>query len=56
VAKAPTPHVYVVSFTGGAIALQLRAWTDRYQDWSQIRSDLSVAVNDALLRDKIAIA
>jgi potassium efflux system protein len=56
VAKEPTPQVYVVSFTAGAIALQLRAWTDRYQDWSQIRSDLSVAVNDALLRDKIAIA
>ncbi|MBV9129945.1 MAG: hypothetical protein JO298_06125 [Verrucomicrobia bacterium] len=29
---------------------------DRYQDWAQVRSDLAVAVNDALLRNKIAIA
>jgi potassium efflux system protein len=56
VAKEPSPQVYVVSFTPGAISLQLRAWTDRYQDWAQLRSDLSVAANDALLRDKIAIA
>jgi potassium-dependent mechanosensitive channel len=56
VAKEPSPQVYVISFAPGAIALQLRAWTDRYQDWAQLRSDLSVAANDALLRDKIAIA
>jgi potassium-dependent mechanosensitive channel len=31
-AKEPSPQVYVVSFTAGAFALQLRAWTDRYQD------------------------
>lgn len=28
----------------------------QYQDWAQVRSDLAVAVNDALLRNKIAIA
>jgi potassium-dependent mechanosensitive channel len=55
-AKEPAPQVYVVSFTAGAIALQLRAWTDRYQDFAQVRSDLSVAVNEALAREKIAIA
>jgi potassium efflux system protein len=55
-AKEPLPQVYVVSFTAGAIALQLRAWTDRYQDFAQVRSDLSVAVNEALAREKIAIA
>jgi potassium-dependent mechanosensitive channel len=56
VAKEPSPQVYVVSFSAGAIALELRAWTDRYQDWAQLRSDLSVAINDALAHDKIAIA
>ena len=55
-AKDPPPQVYVVSFTAGAVAFQLRAWTDRYQDWAQVRSDLSVAVNDALASDSIAIA
>lgn len=40
----------------GAVTFQVRAWTDRYQVWAQLRSDLSVAVNDALAREKIAIA
>ena len=56
VAKEPSPQVYVVSFAAGAVAFQLRAWTDRYQDWGQLRSDLSMRVSDALVREKIAIA
>ena len=56
VAKEPSPQVYVVNFTAGAVTFQLRAWTDRYQGWAQLRSDLGVAVNDALAREKIAIA
>jgi potassium-dependent mechanosensitive channel len=55
VAKEPSPEVYVLSFTGGAVALQLRAWTDRYQDWAQLRSDLSKAVSTVLAREKIAL-
>jgi potassium efflux system protein len=56
VAKEPPPQVYVVNFTAGAVTFQLRVWTDRYQEWAQLRSDLSVAVKDALAREKIAIA
>jgi potassium-dependent mechanosensitive channel len=56
VAKEPSPQVYVVNFTAGAITFQLRVWTDQYHAWAQLRSDLSVAVNDALAREKIAIA
>jgi potassium efflux system protein len=56
VAKQPSPQVYVVSFSAGAITFQLRAWTDRNEDWAQLRSDLSVDVNNALAREKIAIA
>jgi potassium efflux system protein len=56
VSKEPLPQVYVTSFTAGAVSFQLRAWTDRHQDWTQLRSDLSVAVNEALAREKIAIA
>ncbi len=55
VAKEPSPEVYVLSFTGGAVALQLRAWTDRYQDWAQLRSDLSKAVSSVLAREKIVL-
>jgi potassium-dependent mechanosensitive channel len=56
IAKEPAPQVYVVSFTAGAITFQLRAWTDRYRDWAQVRSDLAVAISDALAREKISIA
>ena len=56
VAKEPSPQVYVANFSAGAVTFQLRAWTDRHEDWAQLRSDLSVAVNDALVREKIAIA
>lgn len=56
IAKEPAPQVYVVSFTAGAITFQLRAWTDRYQDWAQVRSDLALGINDALVHEKIGIA
>jgi potassium-dependent mechanosensitive channel len=56
VAKEPTPQVYVTNFSASAVTFQLRAWTDRHEDWAQLRSDLSVAVNNALAREKIAIA
>jgi potassium-dependent mechanosensitive channel len=56
IAKEPVPLVYVVTFTAGAITYQLRAWTDRYQDWAQVKSDLAVAINEALVREKIGIA
>jgi potassium-dependent mechanosensitive channel len=56
VAKEPLPQVYVVNFSAGAVTFQLRAWTDRHENWAQLRSDLSVAVKDALAREEIAIA
>jgi potassium-dependent mechanosensitive channel len=56
VAKEPLPQVYVTNFSAGALTFQLRAWIDRYEDLAQLRSDLSVAVNNALAREKIAIA
>jgi small-conductance mechanosensitive channel len=56
VAKEPAPQVYVTNFSAGAVTFQLRAWIDRYEDWAQLRSDLSVAVKNALAREEIAIA
>ena len=56
VAKEPSPHVYVTNFSAGALTFQLRAWIDRYEDLAQLRSDLSLALNNALAREKIAIA
>ena len=56
VAKEPSPQVYVTNFSAGAVTFQLRVWTDRHEEWARLRSDLSVAVNEALAREKIAIA
>jgi small-conductance mechanosensitive channel len=56
VAKEPSPQVYITNFSAGAVSFQLRAWIDRYEDSAQLRSDLSLAVNNTLVREKIAIA
>ncbi len=56
VTKEPSPQVYVMNFSAGAVTFQLRAWTDRHQEWAQLRSDLSVAINNTLKSENIAIA
>jgi potassium-dependent mechanosensitive channel len=56
VAREPSPQVYVTNFSAGAVTFQLRAWTDRQEDWARLRSDLSLAVKNALAREKIAMA
>ena len=56
VAKEPPPRVYVVGMNAAATTFQLRAWTERHEAWAQLRSDLSVSINAALAREKIAIA
>ena len=56
VAKEPAPKVHVVNLTAGAVTFQLRVWTERHEAWAQLRSDLSVAINGALAREKIATA
>jgi potassium efflux system protein len=55
IAKEPAPQVHVVNLAANAVAFQLRVWTDRHEAWAQLRSDLSIAVNDALAREKIAM-
>jgi potassium-dependent mechanosensitive channel len=55
VTKEPAPQAYVVNFASASVSFRLRAWTDRYEDWVQMRSDLSIAVDDALTRENITI-
>jgi small-conductance mechanosensitive channel len=56
VTKEPAPQAYVVSFVSAAVSFNLRAWTDQYEDWIQVRSDLAVAIDEALSRENIAVA
>ena len=55
VAKQPQPQSYVLNFSSGAVSFQLRVWTNRYEDWVQMRSDLAVAVDEPLCREGIGI-
>jgi potassium efflux system protein len=43
--KEPAPQAHVVNFASATVSFNLRAWTERYEDWVQVRSDLSVAVD-----------
>ena len=54
--ESRVPQFRIVNFSADAVTFQLRAWTDRHQDWAQVRSDLSIAINDTLARENIAIA
>jgi potassium-dependent mechanosensitive channel len=56
VAKDPPPQVHVTGVSATAAAFQLRVWTERNETWAQVRSDLSVAINQALAREKILMA
>jgi potassium-dependent mechanosensitive channel len=56
VGKDPPPQAHVTSITATAVAFQLRIWTERNEAWAQVRSDLSVAINQALAREKILMA
>jgi len=48
-------QAYVVNFSPGTVSFQLRAWTERYQDWVQVRGDFSIAVDVALTLENITI-
>jgi small-conductance mechanosensitive channel len=48
VLKNPRPQVLFVGFGDSSINFELRAWTDQFSEWFNIRSDLAVAVYDAV--------
>jgi potassium-dependent mechanosensitive channel len=56
VAKEPAPRVNVTNMTASAVTLQLRVWTERTESWAEVRSDLSLAINETLAREKIVLA
>jgi potassium efflux system protein len=56
ITKEPAPQAYVVSFGSAAVSFNLRVWTDQYDDWIQVRSNLAVAIDEALSRENIATA
>jgi small-conductance mechanosensitive channel len=55
VIKDPPPQALVLNLGPGALNFELRAWTDRAEDWMQIRSELAVAIKSVLAKENISI-
>ncbi len=55
VASDPSPCAQVIGFAAGVTNMQLRVWATRIDEWKQVRSDVCLAVFDALAREKIAV-
>jgi small-conductance mechanosensitive channel len=51
----PSPETLFVGFGESALKFQLRAWTNRFERWMQIKSELTIGVNGALRDAGIAI-
>lgn len=56
VVKNPPPQAYITALSSNTLTLELRAWTDRYDDWMQIQSDLWATINRKLEDENIALA
>jgi potassium efflux system protein len=55
VTDEPPPEALVVKLSPDSLGFELRAWTDRIEQWMQIRSELAITVSAALAAEKIAI-
>jgi small-conductance mechanosensitive channel len=48
VLQDPPPNALFMGYGDSTINFELRAWTDQFKNWQQIRSELAVAVYDAV--------
>jgi potassium-dependent mechanosensitive channel len=55
IAKTPAPKAIVVRMGPDWLGLELHAWTERVDQWMEIRSDLAVAAAAALAAAKIPV-
>ncbi len=55
VSKSPAPEVFLADFGADSFSYKMTAWTDSADQWVQIRSELSVALNRELGKENIAI-
>ncbi len=55
VAKNPAPQVLMTEFGADSLNFEVRMWTDEYDQWLQIKSDVAVAITDALADASIGI-
>jgi potassium efflux system protein len=55
VRKDPPPEALFIKPGPDVMTFELRAHTDRIEDWMKVRSELAVAITDALAAEKIAM-
>jgi small-conductance mechanosensitive channel len=55
VLKDPPPQALLGSFAGDSMNFELRIWINQTEDWSQIRSELALAVRATLAEHNIAV-
>jgi len=48
IVEDPSPVALFMGFGANTLDFQLRAWTDRFEEWVVIRSELAITVNRAL--------
>ncbi len=51
----PVPEVYITGITAGGLNLIVRAWTHRYEDWIEMRSELIATLLTTLARENIKL-
>lgn len=49
--ESPLPQVLFLGLGDSSINFELRAWTDKFDDWPRVRSDLVVAIYDAVSKN-----
>lgn len=54
VLKDPPPKALLGSFSGDSLGFELRVWIDQAEDWSQVKSELSLAIRATLAEHNIA--
>lgn len=55
IASDPKPEAVFTKFGADAFSFELHAWTNHADEWVQIRSELALAINQALVRENIPI-
>jgi potassium efflux system protein len=56
VLKAPPPQALLTNLSGASLNFELRVWTGNNDGWTQVRSDLALAISTALARENIAVS
>lgn len=56
VSQNPPPQALLSSMTAAALTFELHAWTNNYDDWMNLRSDLALSINMALTKEGITVS